>query len=68
MKKTVHLHFWKKYGSHIYTINDSVINTVDHYKDLGIIITSNLNFTLHYEAISAKAYRMLGLLHRTCRS
>ena len=41
---------------YVYTINDSVINTVDHYKDLGIIITSNLNFTLHYEAISAKAY------------
>ena len=24
-----------------------------------------LNFTLHYEAISAKAYRVLGLLRRT---
>ena len=34
-------------------------------KDLGIIISSNLNFSLHHETISSKAYRRLGLLCRT---
>jgi len=59
--------FWKQFVLHDYAINDNVIttSTADYYKDLGITISSNLNFSLHYETISAKAYRMLGLLCRT---
>ena len=48
-------------NSHEYTINDSVINTVDHYKDLGIIITS---YTLHYELRLIKCWNYCAeLLH-----
>ena len=63
--KSIHLHFWKQFGSHKYTLNGKEIKNSDHYKDLGIIITTDLSFTLHYEAVAAKAYRMLGLLRRT---
>ena len=41
------------------------VTTSDQHKDLGIFISSNLNFSLHHETVSSKAYRMLGLLHRT---
>ena len=62
--KSVHLHFWKQFGVHQYNINGKTVTTADQHKDLGIIISSNLTFSLHYETISAKAYKMLGLLRR----
>ena len=58
----------------IYTFGNSLVyintiltekllaTTADQHKDIGIIISSNLTFSLHYETISAKAYKMLGLL------
>ena len=39
---------------------ENVISITDQYRDLGIIITSNMNYSLLYETISAKAYRILG--------
>ena len=62
--KSVHLHFWKQFGLHQYNINGKTVTTADQHKDLGIIISSNLTFSLHYKTISAKAYKMLGLLRR----
>ena len=35
------------------------------YKDLGIIISSDLSFNEHYRYITAQAFRVLGLLRRT---
>ena len=63
--KLIHLHFWKQFGIHQNNINGKTVTTADQHKDLGIIISSNLNFSLHHETISAKAYRMLKLLRRT---
>ena len=65
--KSVHLHCWKQFGLHQYNINGKTVTTADQHKDLGIIISSNLTFSLHYETISAKAYKMLGLLRRASK-
>ena len=45
-------------------LTEKTVTTADQHKDLGINISSNLTFSLHYETISAKAYKMLGLLRR----
>ena len=63
--KSTHLHFWNQFGTHQYNINGKAVTTSDQHKDLGIFISSNLNFSLHHETVSSKAYRMLGLLRRT---
>lgn len=38
---------------------------VHMYKDLGILISSDLSFSKHYGNITAKAYRALGLIRPT---
>ena len=63
--KSTHLHFGKKFGFHTYTLNGSDIATTDCIKDLGIYLSTNINFRRHYEKLIAGAYRMLGLLRRT---
>ncbi len=44
-------------------IKHSMIN-----KDLGLLVQSNLKWEAHYNSISAKAYKVLGLLKRTFSS
>ena len=44
------------------------ISSQDHCKDLGIIFSSDLSWSHHYNRISAKAYRQLGLIRRTFSS
>ena len=63
--KSTHLQFGKKFGFYIYTLNGSDIATTDCIKDLGIYLSTNINFRHHYEKLIAGAYRMLGLLCRT---
>ena len=63
--KSTHIHFWNQFGTHQYNINGKAVTTSDQHKDLGIFISSNLNFSLHHETVSSKAYRMLGLLRTT---
>ena len=47
--KSTHLHFWNQFGTHQYNINGKAVTTSDQHKDLGIFISSNLNFSLHRE-------------------
>ncbi len=56
--------------------NDLFLNTsrfgqnlecVDSINDLGVIFDSEQKFDIHFEAISKKAYRMLGFLIRSCK-
>ena len=64
--KCIHLHFWNFYSSEFdYTINNKLVSCKESTRDLGILITNSLNWTLHYNHIIAKCYRMLGLLRRT---
>ena len=48
-----------------YTIDNYSIQRCDHHKDLGIILSSDLSWSLHIQGITAKAYQALGLLRRT---
>ena len=48
-----------------YNIRGNPINTTHSHKDLGVIISDNLNCNTHHDAILGKAYRTLGLVRRT---
>ena len=66
--KFAHICFWSK-PSFIdlpeYNINSKTISKVVKIKDLGIILSSNLNWDYHYKNITGRAYKFLGLLRRT---
>ena len=46
------------------TLNGSVLETVDTFKYLGLLISSDLSWTNHIENICSKARKHLGLLYR----
>ena len=54
--------------SSTYTLNGLEIEVRSEYKDLGVIVSSNLSFGAHYQHIISRAYRVLGLLRRTFSS
>ena len=45
-------------------LNDEPLEYVTHMKYLGVIISSNLQWSLHIDEICKKAKRMLGLIYR----
>ena len=51
--------------SSIYTIGTSEINKVDKHSDLGVTLSSNLSWEPHYQHITSRAYKLLGLLRRS---
>ena len=51
-----------------YTINGNSVVSQDHCKGLGVILSSDLLWTVHYHSITAKAYQILGLIRRTFSS
>ena len=48
-----------------YNIDDSSIMSSNTHRDLGIILSTDLSWKDHYNHISSKANRLLGLLRRT---
>jgi len=68
--KFVHLRFWvKDMADHpLYNVNGHPIQRLLQLKDLGVIFTSDFNWTAHYASISAKAYKTLGLIRRTFKT
>jgi len=64
--KFVHVRFWAKptfdLNNTTYTVNGKPIRQLSKHKDLGIIFSSNLNWTDHYTTITTKAYQILGLI------
>ena len=50
---------------HSYQLNGQSINSCEVHRDLGILLSHNLTWSAHYNHITARAYRMLGLLRRT---
>ena len=48
-----------------YSLNEVSIPSLSHCRDLGIVFSHDLSWSLHYNSISAKAYRQLGLIRRT---
>ena len=63
LSKLLFMSFHRKFNSQ-YIINDHIINESPSCKDLGIIFTNSLSWRKHYEMISSKAYKSLGLLRR----
>ena len=65
-KKFIYLSFKSKLDT-IYTISDTFIPRSDSHKDLGISLSVDLSWNKH-KTITACAYKMLGLIHRTFSS
>ena len=51
-----------------YFLSGRPISPKESHRDLRIILQQDLGWHKHYDSISAKAYRQLGLLHRTFSS
>ena len=49
-----------------YCLDGTYIDYVSSEKDLGVLITSKLNWGVHSDALVTKASSRLGLLRRTC--
>ena len=47
-----------------YCLNEKAISSNTQYKDLGIIVSGDLSWRPHYQLITSRAYKMLGLLRR----
>ncbi len=54
--------------NHDYTIDGSLLTRSAIVKDLGVILTHNLNFKPHVSNAVNKAFRMMGFIKRTCQS
>ena len=51
-----------------YSINSKQISSKAVGEDLGLSISANFTWQLHYHSISSKAYKLLGLLRRVFSS
>ena len=51
--------------SYMYFLNQHQLSVTNSHKYLGIIVSSNLDKTNHYNYISGQAYTIFGLLRRT---
>ena len=49
---------------HNYHMNGSWLITQDYCRDFGVIFSSDLSWTEHYNTIAKKAYQLLGLIRR----
>ena len=63
----IHYHFSSILHDNQYLINNNPFSSQSQTKDLGIIFTSNLQWTIHYKSIIyiSKAYKMFHLLRCT---
>ena len=61
LNKFVHLSFKCKLDN-TYTISDTHISCSDSHKDLGLILSEDLCWDKHCKAITACAYKVLGLI------
>lgn len=55
------------YSLLVFFLENSVLEEVKEFKDLGIITNHHLSWNPHIDHIVSKANRMLGLIKRTCK-
>ena len=67
ISKFVFMSFHRKLDSQ-YSINGHSLSQSSHCKDLGVIFSNTLSWREHYEMITSKAYRSLGLLRRVFKN
>ena len=68
LSKMVMLHFPNTIANiieAIYYLNGPSIKSVTAYKDLGVVVSSDLSWSEHCEIIISRAYRQLCLICRT---
>lgn len=60
--------FYRKRQPHVttYFINGTAVERVKSFIDLGVTLDEKLAFNLHYDAIIAKSFAMLGFIKRMC--
>ena len=58
--KSTHVSFNQNISTS-YNIRGNPINTTHNHKNLRVIISDDLNWNIHHDAILSKAYRILGL-------
>ena len=66
-EKCLVIHFTKSHSSEFlnnYSLNGKEISHAHTGKDLGLIVSSNFQWRLHYAKITSSAYKFLGLLRR----
>ena len=51
--------------SPIYHLNGNAIPTTNLFKDLGVLVSSDLSWSAHIHMIVSRAYKMLGLIRRS---
>ena len=63
--KVMHFTKIRNIINYCYSLNDSPLEIVNEFKDLGVIFDHTLKFDKHIDYIVAKANRMLGFIMRT---
>ena len=66
--KCAHLKFGTTITDQTYTLNGTPITATPTFKDVRILLSSDLSFTSHLHHIISEAYKSLGMLRRTIPS
>ena len=64
ISKCVSLSINQKFNT-TYTIDLQPLPQLDSHRNLGVLLSTDLTLCTHLDHISSKAYKILGLLHRT---
>ena len=62
------MHCGHNQPNHVYYIHGSIIQSIDQFKDLGVIRSQDASYSGHCESVVNKANKMAGLLRRVFKS